>query len=295
MDALHIVDTLYVNRIIWIRSLADCELGPSRRMTEDIAMLEVNGGIKIEENNVDNRQALLSLLEALVNEAENGLRPLLHFDCHGSAEEGLILANGDRLDWEALADALRRINVATANNLVCVFATCFGLHLGKTLSLSKPTPWYLMIAPEGEVTIQVLEAKMRPFYEAVHASGNITQAHAEIFAPDLQMFNCQGLFARSLARYVAEHGSVKDISSRAEGLVTRSIAEKGLIGNRQALRQERRRIKKALKPDQKLIDQFSQSFLIGRKPGFGMSELRRLADRERRIAQSKQSKKSRET
>jgi hypothetical protein len=282
MDALHIVDTLYVNRIIWIRSLIESELGPSLRMSEDLAMLAVNGGIEIEEVSIEEREALLELFETLADRAKQGLRPLLHFDCHGSAEEGLLLANGERLDWDTLADALRRINVATGNNLVCVFAACFGLHLGKALTLSKPTPWYLMIAPEGEVTLEVLQAKTRPFYEAVQATGNITQAHAQTFAPELQLFNCQGLFARSLARHVATQGSVKAVANRAEGLVTRALAQKGLAGNRQAVRKERRRIKQALKPSQALIDHFAPTFLIGRKPGLAIAELRRLAEAERR-------------
>lgn len=80
----------------------------------------------------------------------------------------------------------------------------------------------------------------------------------------------------------ATQGSAKAVANRAEVLLTRSLSQKGLAGNRQAVREERRRIKHALKPGQALIDHFAPTFLIGRKPGFGIAELRRLAEAERR-------------
>lgn len=282
MESLHIVDTLSINQIVWIRSLPDDELGPSRRMVEDVEMLSVSGGFQLEEASVTTADEMLQFLESIAIRTRDGLRPILHFDCHGDADEGLAMANGERLAWDLLADGLRQINIATCNNLVCVFATCFGLHLGKTLRLSEASPWYLMIAPENEVTLETLEAKTRPFYEAVTASGNITQAYVQSFAPELQLFNCQGLFARSLARYVAQHGGRAAIDRRTENLVTRSLQEKGQAANRHNLRKERSRIKVQLKLNQATVDRYAATFLIGRKPGVTLPEIKRLAAAERK-------------
>lgn len=280
MEGLTLGDTLQVNSLVWITSLGEHERNPSRRMMEDLAPLATAAEMRFEEVVVGHRDGLLRALADLADQAVRGLRPILHFDCHGSAEHGLELRpSGEFLDWGELVEALRTLNAATGNNLCCVFGVCFGLHMSKQLTLSLPTPYYLTIAPESEITVGVLEERTAPFYREVFESGDITAAYAKVLKPDLHLFLCKAVFAEALAAYIANNCVGAEARARRERMVT-AVLEKERITDPTAaqLREARRKIKAALEPSQWLIDHYASTFLLGRAPGFGYAELERLAD-----------------
>jgi hypothetical protein len=132
---LTISETLQTNAIVWIHSLPEKEMGPTRRILEDLEGLSSVGGFPISIYAVRNHAELSELLMQLTAMAEQGLRPVLHVDAHGTVAEGLLLSpSGERVGWSELIDDLRYLNVATANNLTCIFALCFGLHLYRQVS-----------------------------------------------------------------------------------------------------------------------------------------------------------------
>lgn len=280
MNGLTLTDTLVVDSVIWIRSLGDDELGPSRRMAEDLSILAATGGFAFHEFAVRDRAELLQLLNGIVHRAADGLRPILHFDCHGSRADGLFMKpSGEYLSWAQLADALRSVNVATSNNLCCVFGVCFGLQMSLALSLSKPSPYYLTIAPEEEVSEGILEARIAPFYREVFATANITQAYADVLKPELTLFHCKEIFARALATYIASNCVGRAADLRRERMLTAILRKEGVsTPNAAQLKAARTKVKAALAPSQSLIDRYAPKFLIGRSPGFGYAELKRLAD-----------------
>ena len=284
-------DKLLINKIIWIRSLDNNEIGPSLRMVEDLEQRAANGGFAFEELVVDDRKSLCIVLNDLAIQAESGIRPILHFDCHGSRDEGLYLKpSGEDFSWEELVIALRKINILTENNLCCVFGVCFGLRLSMSLELSKPTPYYLTIAPEKEVLVGTLEAKNTKFYDAVYQSGNITDAFDKVWKPELKLFHCKEIFARALALHIADHCSGKGSRKRREKMVTAVLNKNGISKpSPEQLADARKKVKKFLEPTQALIDHYAPKFLIGREPGFGFTELKRLSngyvDRNRRRAE----------
>jgi hypothetical protein len=295
MDTRYIVDTLLINKIIWLRSLPESELGPSRRITEDLETVAANGKLAFDEVVVEDRNGLLQALGDITKQAGVDLRPILHFDCHGSMEHGLLLApSGEHLSWDDLADALRPINAATGGNLCCVFAACFGLRLGWSLKLSKPAPFYLMIAPKNEIAVGALEEKTVPFYRDVLKTENITQSHAGLLAPELQLLNCMKLFDLSLVQYWLDHCSHRAIQKRVEELTTLYLHEHGMTNPSHAqLSELRRSLKTKLQPSQSLIDQYAGSFLLGRDPRLSVDELRRLVERCRRGLRSRKAKEQR--
>lgn len=280
MDGITLTDTLLVNSLLWIRSLGADELNPSRRMVEDVEALAATQGFVFEEHVVGDSAEMLALLVDVAARAAAGLRPILHFDCHGSRADGLLLEpSGDYLSWSALTDALRAINVATANHLCCVFGVCFGLRMSFELRLSGPSPYYLTIAPEREVSVGVLEDRTAPFYREVFAGGNITRAFADVLAPELKLFHCKEIFARALATYIADNCVGKAAERRQERMVTAILRKHDITAPSSAqLREARTKAKAALAPSQAVIDQFAPTFLIGRAPGFGYSQLKKLAD-----------------
>lgn len=273
-------DALQVNSLVWIRSLADRELGPSRRMAEDLAMIATADEKDFRELVVTDRATLLSTLAGVAADARRGFRPILHFDCHGSRDQGLLLEpSGEFLSWGDLADALRRVNVATSNNLCCVFGVCFGLRMSFELSLSKPSPYYLTIAPENEIAVGVLEDRVAWFYRDTLTGGNITAAYQRVLAPDLKLFHCKEIMARALATYIAKNCVGRGRRERRERMVTRTMGAKGIAEpTPEQLSEARAGIRTALEPSQALIDRYAPRFLIGRDPGFGYAELKRLSD-----------------
>jgi hypothetical protein len=282
---IHVDSKFEVNTIIWLRSLPDDELGPSRRMVEDIEALAKRGGpYRFEEVVVGSPAEMVAALAALAVRCREGLRPILHFDCHGSDELGLLLApSGDYLGWSDFAGALREVNVAAKNNVCCIFGVCFGMYLSLELSLSEPTPYFLTIAPEREIEVGKLEALFPPFYERLFETGNITTAYKDCLASALSDFQCQEVFAKALATYVIDHASGAAMAARRERLTTRILAHRGITEpSPEQLRDARAYTKDGLKPGQVLIDHFASTYLIGRKPGFGYAEVEKLAEGMRR-------------
>ena len=281
----NLVDKFAVNTIVWLRSLPEDELGPSRRMVEDIEALSLRGGpFKFEEVVVCSAAEMLAVLSTLASRCRKGLRPILHFDCHGSETSGLLLApSGDHLDWPALADALREINVAADNNVCCIFGVCFGMYLSMELSLSNPAPYFLTIAPEEEIEVGELEARFPPFYERLIETGSITQAYKERLAPALSIFQCQEIFAKVLATYLVKHGSGAELAARRERLITQWLSTQKISApTPEQLRHARAKIKGGLKPSQAMVNHFASTFLIGRKPGVDFAKVTKLAEAIRR-------------
>ncbi|WP_434403378.1 hypothetical protein [Sphingobium sp. DN12] len=279
-SGISLTDTVLINSVIWIRSLGDHELNPSRRMVEDLTVMANAGHFAFEEKVVRNRAELFILLDSVASAASTGLRPILHFDCHGSAADGLHVRPANEFcSWGDLAARLRVINVATQNNLCCVFAACFGMWLATQLRLSLPTPWYLTIAPENEISVGVLEDRTAAFYREVFASANITQAYDRVLRPDLDILLCKKIFAESLAHHVAVNCRGASGRKRKEDAVTAVLKGRGIFAaTNQQLAQARREIRHKFQASQWLIDHFASKFLIGRDPGIDVADLARLSD-----------------
>jgi hypothetical protein len=279
--ALTISETLQTNAIVWVHSLPEQEMGPSRRVLEDLEGLATVGGLPVFVYAVRNRAELSELFVQLTAEAEQGLRPLLHVDAHGTVAEGLLLApSGDRVGWSEIIEDLRALNVATANNLTCIFALCFGLHLYKQVSLKRPVPAYFFCAPPEEISVGFLEAQTLEFYRKMNRSLKVTDAFEATLGGVMQSFHCQGLFLLSLLRYIRTYCIGRMRQDRLERMVTAVFQRDGIVNPSSAqLRQVRREIRQALKPGQKTIDSFAPSFLIGRPPAFSYADLDRVLKR----------------
>lgn len=276
--AIVIQEALSLNAIIWIHSLPANDLGPTRRILDDLHSLNLVGGLPVREYAVSNRLELFALLEALAVEAGQGLRPVLHIDAHGNDEAGIALAPTDEwASWPEVMAALRKLNVATGNNLVVIFALCFGLHLYKLTDVSEATPAYLFIASEKEVSVGFLESETHAFYRQVHETGELRGAFESTLSKQMDMMNCQGLFLKVLAHYVRNYCQGPARTGRIRRMMKALVERDGLVDPKpHELGQLRRRVRVHFEPGQKLIDHFAPKFLCGRKAGFSYAEVRRL-------------------
>ena len=215
--ALTMSDTLQINVIVWIHSLPEEEMGPTRRILED---LDSASGFRVVESAVGDRAELEEAFNELTSRAEHGLRPVLHVDAHGTAADGLLLApSGDRVRWADVIELLRKLNVATENNLCCIFALCFGLHLYRQVSLKKAVPAYLFCAPQSEVSVGFLEDQTLAFYRKVNQTSNVTASFNDTLGANLESIHCQGLFFQSLLRCIRTYcmGSQRQERQGANG------------------------------------------------------------------------------
>jgi hypothetical protein len=254
-------------------------------MVEDIeAFAERGGPFQFEEVVVCSTAEMLTALATLAARCRGGLRPILHFDCHGSEELGLLLApSGDRVGWAELTKALREINIAAKNNVCCIFGVCFGMNLSTALSVTEPTPYFLTIAPEREVSVGDLEAGFPSFYERLFETGNITQAYNERLVEVLSIFQCQEIFGKAFATYIVNHGSGAAVSARRENLITKLLRRRGISdATPEQLRDVRAQMKAGLKLSQELLDRYASIFLIGRKAGLDLEDVEKLAEVYRR-------------
>jgi len=265
---LFISETLQVNAIVWVQSLPEDETGPSRRILEDLSGA---AGFPVFVYPAGSSAELESVFDEITERARSdGLKPIIHIDAHGTADEGLLLApSGDQTPWASILDYMRRLNVATENNLVCVFALCYGMHSYCQVSLSKPVPAYFFIAPEHKVTVGFLEAQTLEFYRAVKESSNVTTAFEETLKDSMQSLHCQGIFLQALLKYIRQHCKGRAKGERLERMVTAVLERDGITKpTANQLKQTRQDIKAALKPDQSVIDHFAQRFLIERPAAF---------------------------
>lgn len=214
---LKISEELQTNAIVWIHSLPEEEMGPTRRILEDLEGLGSATGFPVNKYPVVSRAELVSTFKELTVKAQQGLRPVLHVDAHGTVTDGLLLApSGERVAWTDVIDLLRRLNVATENNLTCIFALCFGLHLYKEVSLKDPVPAYLFFAPPSEISVGFLEDQTLAFYDKVNKTADLTAAFKETLGKSMESFHCQGLFFQSLLRYIRFYCTGKGRRERQE-------------------------------------------------------------------------------
>ena len=273
--ALTISETLQTNAIAWIHSLPKGEMGPTRRILEDLEGLASAGGFRVFEYAVGDRAELEKAFNELTSSAEQGLRPVLHVDAHGTVADGLLLApSGEQVEWADVIELLRKLNVATENNLTCVFALCFGLHLYKKVSLKKAVPAYLFCAPPSEISVGFLEDQTLAFYRKINQTSNVTAAFNATLGASMKSIHCQGLFFQSLLRYIRTYCMGKRRQERQERMLTAVLKRDGIVNpSNEQLSQARKDVCESLKPGQSLIDHFAPSFLVGRDAAFKYEDL----------------------
>ena len=262
------------NTVIWFTSLPEDEQGPSRRMVEDMEALSEEVGVGFQRLHVNSASKLVELLEELTQHAgERQMRPLLHFDMHGNKEQGLFISGlNEYFSWDELARHLRQLNAATGNNLCAVGAACFGLRAIMPVKLDQPTPFFLLLAPEQEVTVGFLEGNVLPFYRELFRSGSIDRAYSSCLSDEFKYFHCEKMLFIAIARYIREGCKGKTGETRRERLLTEVFIQ-GMEKTEENLTDVRRKIKEGLRPNQALLDRYAKTFLIGRTCSFNMDQL----------------------
>ncbi|MGB6537114.1 MAG: hypothetical protein WBF58_14255 [Xanthobacteraceae bacterium] len=285
--ALHLSSGLTVNSLLWISSLEPSDRGTTDRVHDDLQPYLVSIGLPFHAVEPKSASELLAGLDAIAKRARDGLRPIIHFDTHGSKRDGLcIAASREFVPWQKLVEVLRPINVATGNNLCVVSAACFGLHAIMAIHIDNPAPFFALVAPENTVSFGFVEQRTVPFYEAVFKGLDVVSAHEKHLAPDFKLFLCEKMLLVGLTKYVRNYCMGKGRDKRIEELLTQAVAD-GLPNTSENRRIARRTAKKHIRPDQGMIDRYMQTFLIGKKIDVTIEQIIDLA----RVRSAKPSKR----
>lgn len=203
---------------------------------------------------------------------------------HGDLSRGVRLAaSGEFLSWPDLVAGLRKINVATGNNLCVVSGACFSMNAVWEVTLSEPCPFFILIAPGKEVSSGFLEDRTPAFYKAAFESLEIVAAHEKHLAPNLALHHCERMLAYGLANYVRNFCIGANGSRRREQVLTKAITA-GLANNRQDRRRIRRAAKTWTRPNPAMVDRFTRRFastyLMGKPMGFDIGDVMNLVQME---------------
>lgn len=267
-----------MNSVFWLSSARPGEQGWITRIIDDVSVACCSNGFPYQTYEVPSKAALLDALDKIEAAAVQGCRPLLYLDMHGSAIKGVeIAASGEYVSWATLVEKFRRINIATGNNLVVVAAACFGLHAIKQTTITRPVPFFMMIAPEHTINVGFLESRIYPFFLQMLSGKDVVAAYRDNLEPQMRMFHCVKIFLVSMAKYIDRQCKGKGGEQRRERLLTDILLE-GRGRTTKNLRQIRAEMKGGLKPSQAMLDRFAEAFLIGKPLNASMEDLLREID-----------------
>lgn len=265
-----------INSLYWITSLRDEEIGVTRRVLDDLEPLCVSQQLPFRHFMPSTASEFLNALDAIATEAKRGMLPIVHFDTHGSAQNGILIAqSGEFVSWQEVAEKLRAINGATGNNLCIVSCACFSFNVVSEIDINKISPFFILLAPEHEIYAGDIEASIHGFYRDMLAKEDILEAKARWFPSQMRMFHCEQMLAIVLAKYINFSGLGKQRERRKEGLVTDAI-DGGVPRNRKNLRALRKRANAMITPKESLIGRFLPTFLGGKPPGFTIKQLKQM-------------------
>jgi hypothetical protein len=169
--------SIHFSKLVILESLAEGKTG--RRLVDDLRPISILHGrdIDVIYFEVDTKDAFISRLISLEQEAEKGDWPILHIECHGLEDTtGIFLANGERMSWAELKPYLTAINIATQCNLLVVLAACYGGHMVQIIQPVERSPCLAMLSPTKEIYPDEILQPLTAFYAELFNSLNLNAA-----------------------------------------------------------------------------------------------------------------------
>ncbi len=273
---IHFTSVAKINSIYWITSLHDEEVGVTRRVLDDLEPVCASQQLPFKHFAPTTALDFIKVLDAIAGEAQQGMLPIIHFDTHGSAQDGIFIAqSGEFVGWTVVAEKLREINAATGNNLCVVSGACFSFNVIRQVDIHKAAPFFILLAPEHEILAGDIEANTIGFYRDMLEEEDILVARGRWFPTQMRMFHCEEMLAAVLAKYINNAGLGKQREKRKEQLVTDAL-EQGVARNRKNLRMLRKRADNLITPSEELIERFLPIFLGGKRPAFTVKQLKQM-------------------
>lgn len=106
---------------------------------------------------------------------------LIHLEMHGAENlKGLVLSNGELIEWKELVELFRPINIISCNKLFITMATCNGRFLYKGVDPYKKSPYSGFISASTTVYASEIVDKFLILFEHLIENGNLVNAYLEM-------------------------------------------------------------------------------------------------------------------
>ncbi|MDO3615283.1 hypothetical protein Q3O97_05440 [Ralstonia pseudosolanacearum] len=229
---------------------------------------------EVEREKITDPGDLRIALERIRQRCLAGLRPILHFECHGHKVTGLEIGPQQiPFSWTALESLLRPINVACEGNLGVVMAVCEGLYAITPLRLHRHAPFYFLVGTQDVIRQGALADELPRFYEVLFSTENLDSALEQV--PTCRPFHAEKLLATSLVGYIRDACTGRGKAERQEQLLT---GTKWLIGGFRdidQMRELRSNLKGQLRDhvSPELLERYAAPFLGKRQCSFTFDDL----------------------
>jgi len=254
------------NALVIIDALAETDLQSARRLADDVMAMaaSTNRPGYCHYFRVSSAAEFNQLLRDLLEQCNQGLRPILHIESHGDKDDGIqIGATGEMVSWPTIEAILREINKAAKNNLGVVLAACFGLHAITPIKIDRPCPFYFLIGPDKPVEAGFIDAAMPEFYREMLGTGSLDKAMAKVNI-EFKQFHSEKFFHVSFAKYFKNACMGAGGARRVERLVTDAV-NGGVVANRAHMRAVRKTAKSFVRSQEHVFNRRASIFLHGRR------------------------------
>jgi len=165
------------NCIVILQSLGDGDrkTGDEIRAIINTALISKGQDQYAQLYNLQSKTDLILMLLSMKKQAkEEGLKPFIHFEIHGS-EQGFDMVNGDKVYWTDIKELVREINIATGNNLFVSLATCYGAYFLRMYDYCDPCPFFGYIGMNEQAGELDLEFSYTTFFQTVLSGADIVE------------------------------------------------------------------------------------------------------------------------
>lgn len=228
--------------------------------------------------NVESRDDLIEKLKAVEAECkERGMKPVLHFECHGHPEKGLLIEQtGEYISWTDLMSQIALINAVTRNNTGVVLASCHGFELARFVNINKPSPFHFMVGPVKEVDQGPLAVTMNAFYREFIESYDLNKA-LRCLDKDFRYFVCSWWFFAMYGVYMDGYFKGKGRETLLSSAIDLYVMEEGRP-DFDTLKNFRKSTKEFIRNPEYLFRKLSQKFMHNEE-GLSYKIHRELNDR----------------
>lgn len=241
----------YFNKIYVIESLLPSDRKTGKELFDDLLRYQVMKypRLSVEFKPISTRPEWDVLMDEIAVDCEqNDNQPILHIEIHGEAKgHGLVLENGDYLDYDGIRPQLVRINTASQCNLFLTLAVCKGLYITSTNHLNKPMPFCGLMGAYDDILENDLAIRFYEFYDELFSSFELAKAYKCLLSVNqgiphsYRFVHADELFCRVYQKYIDDNCNDKVIKQRALDAANENNYK---LPNRQAKRKYQRDFEK---------------------------------------------------